>query len=78
MIAELEEVTGAKASFTQIPNEVFKSFLPEFMAQEMLETHLFVQEPGYYNGAGLEESHAILEGKPETWKEYARKTFGGK
>lgn len=78
ILAELEEVTGAKTSFTQIPGEVYKSFFPEFMAEEMLENHLFIDEPGYYNGASLDESHAILEEQPETWKEYARKAFGGK
>ncbi|KAH7115187.1 putative NmrA family transcriptional regulator [Dendryphion nanum] len=78
ILAELEEVTGAKTTYTQVPGDVYKSFLPEFMAEEMLENHLFIEEPGYYNGAGLEESLAILEEKPESWKEYAARTFGKK
>lgn len=40
------------------------------MAQEMLENHLLIQEPGYYGGESLEKSHAILDQKLTTWKEF--------
>ena len=52
--------------------------MPEFMAQEMLENHLFIESPGYYNGEGLEKSHAILDEKLVPWKEYAGKVTAWK
>ena len=44
----------------------------------MLENHLFVEEPGYYNGEGLEWSLGLLDGKPTTWKEYLERSGFGK
>ncbi|KAM0332104.1 hypothetical protein ACHAQA_002376 [Verticillium albo-atrum] len=74
VLAEFEEVTGKKTQFAQVSAEQYKSFLPEAMAQEMLENHLFIEDPGYYNGAGLQESLEILEDKPTTWKEFIKKS----
>ncbi|KAF2188544.1 NAD(P)-binding protein [Zopfia rhizophila CBS 207.26] len=59
ILAGLEEVTGEKTRPLQVSNEVYKSFLPDFMAEGMLENHLFIESPGYYNAASLNESHAI-------------------
>jgi uncharacterized protein YbjT (DUF2867 family) len=73
-LAQLEEVTGKKTNYMQIPGDVYKTFLPEFMAQEMLENHLFIESPGYYNGDSLEESLALLEEKPVSWKEWVQKS----
>lgn len=44
------------------------------MAEEMLENHLFIENPGYFNGAGLKESLDLLEEKPTTWKEFITKS----
>ena len=44
------------------------------MAEEMLENHLFIENPGYYNGASLKESLDLLEEKPTTWKEFLKKS----
>jgi hypothetical protein len=73
-LAQLEEVTGKKTNYMQIPGDVYKSFLPEFMAEEMLQNHLFIENPGYYNGESLEESLALLEEKPVSWKEWVKKS----
>jgi len=70
IVAEFEEVTGKKAVFVTISEEQYKSYLPSFMAQEMLENHLFIENPGYYAGEGLGESLALLDAKPMTWKDY--------
>jgi len=40
------------------------------MARIFLESHLFIEKPGYFNGASLKESLDILEEKPTTWKEF--------
>jgi hypothetical protein len=63
-------VTGKKTQYMQIDENTYKSFLPEFMAEEMLENHLFIEEPGYYGGEGLEKSHDILGDKLVTYKKY--------
>ncbi|KPM35294.1 hypothetical protein AK830_g11280 [Neonectria ditissima] len=67
---EFSEVIGAPASFTQIPAEVFKSFLPGAIAQEMLENILLVEDTGYYGGADLKESVGLLDEAPITWKSF--------
>lgn len=54
----------------QVDEKTYKSFLPDFMAQEMLENHLFTEDPGYYGGEGLEKSHEIVQDKLVTFKEY--------
>jgi hypothetical protein len=67
-------VTGKKTQFAQVDEATYKSFLPEFMAQEMLENHLFIEKPGYYGGEGLEKSHEMLEEKLVGWKEYVQQS----
>jgi hypothetical protein len=63
-------VTGKKTYFAQVDQTTYKSFLPDFMAEEMLENHLFIEDPGYYAGEGLEKSHEILDEKLVGWKEF--------
>ena len=74
VLTEFEEVTGNKTSFMQLTAEQYKGFLPPSMADEMLENHLFIENPGYFNGVSLEESLAMLDEKPATWKEYVKKS----
>ncbi|CAH0019885.1 unnamed protein product [Clonostachys rhizophaga] len=70
LIAEFSEVTGHKATFAQVPVNVFKSFLPLQIADEMNDNMLLLQEPGYYQGADLAESLQLLDAKPTTWKAF--------
>ncbi len=58
----------------QLSPEQYKSNFPPSMADEMLENHLFIEDPGYYNGASLKESLDLLEEKPTTWKEFLKKS----
>lgn len=44
------------------------------MAEEMLENHLFIEKPGYYNGAELKESHNVVDGKLVSWEEFIKKS----
>jgi hypothetical protein len=74
-VSEFEEVTGKKLTFNQVTSEQYKGFLPSFMAEEMLENHLLIEEPGYYNGMSLKESLDALETKPTTWKEFVKQNF---
>ncbi|RSL90776.1 hypothetical protein CEP51_000594 [Fusarium floridanum] len=73
IVSEFEEVVGKPARFVPIDAATYKSFLPEPLADEMLENHLFIEEPGYYNGQDLEESLGLLSSvglQPTTWKEF--------
>ncbi|KAM5343765.1 hypothetical protein ACJ41O_012302 [Fusarium nematophilum] len=73
IVSEFEKVTGKKARFIQIDAETYKGFLPPFMANEMLENHLFIEEPGYYLGKDLDESQKLLADaglSSTTWGEF--------
>ncbi|KAK2608576.1 hypothetical protein QQS21_002923 [Conoideocrella luteorostrata] len=77
IISEFENVMGKKASYAEVPHDVFKSFLPAPAAQELLENMLLLQEPGYYAGADLKPSLALLgEDKPTTWKTFVEENKG--
>jgi hypothetical protein len=67
-------VTSKKTSFLQVDENTYKSFLPEFMAEELLQNHLFIENPGYYGGEGLEKSHEILDDKLVGLKEFLEKS----
>lgn len=70
----LKAATGKKTHFAQITAEQYKSFLPDLIAEEMLENHQFIDEPGYYNGADLKESHDIVKDKLVSWEEFIKKS----
>lgn len=73
IVSEFQEVTGKAARFVQIEAETYKSFIPGPLGDEMLENHLFIDEPGYYAGADLKESLDLLAGvwlKPTSWKDF--------
>ncbi|GKT44772.1 NmrA-like family domain-containing protein 1 [Colletotrichum spaethianum] len=63
---------GKKTQLIQLDEATYKSFIPLNTAQEILETHLLNEKPGYYNGEGLEKSHEILEDKLVDFKEFVR------
>jgi hypothetical protein len=72
-MAEFQEVTGKKGQYVQIDQEVYKSFLPPPIAQEILENELLCEEPGFYAGGSLAEGHELLAEfglAPTTWKEF--------
>ncbi|KAF7595951.1 hypothetical protein BBP40_004097 [Aspergillus hancockii] len=74
IIEEFQEVTGKKARYVQISADQYKAAFPALVAVEFLENHLFIEEPGYYNGADLESSLEVLEQNPTTWKEFIKKS----
>ncbi|KAK4124700.1 NmrA-like family protein [Parathielavia appendiculata] len=47
---------------------------PEFIAQELLENMLLLDQFGYYGGASLDETHALIEDELTTWEDYVRKS----
>lgn len=69
---------GATAGFFSTPHDKFLEGLagmgmPDFAAEEMLENMRLMDEGGYFGGAPLDESHAILEDKLTTWEEHMKK-----
>lgn len=79
ILSEFEEVTGQKSRFVQIDAETFKSALPGPLADEMLENHLFIEDPGYFAGRDLKASLDVLAQaglKPTTWKDFLQKNKG--
>lgn len=79
IVSEFQDVTGQSARFVQIDAETYKGFLPGPLADEMLENHLFIEEPGYFAGADLKESLDLLASvglKPTSWKEFLEANKG--
>ncbi|KAK7212375.1 hypothetical protein V2G26_019553 [Clonostachys chloroleuca] len=76
IVADFTAATGKKATYKQVSNDAYKSFLPAPVAQELLENMLLLQDPGYYAGADLSSSLALLDRKPTTWKEFAKANKG--
>ncbi|KAF4550984.1 NmrA-like protein 4 [Elsinoe fawcettii] len=70
MIEQFAQVLGKQAQFQQVPGDVFKSFLPQGVAQELLENMLLMEEPGYYGGAGLDDGPRPGQEGLTTWKAF--------
>lgn len=73
IVSIFSEASGKKAVFIQVTPEQYKASLPPAVANEFLENHLFVEEPGYYLGQSLEATLSLLDSKPTTWKEFVQK-----
>lgn len=74
MISDFAEASGKKINFSQVSHEEYKNSLPPIMGLELLENHLLIEEPGYYGGESLKESHDAVPEKLTTWKEFVAKT----
>jgi uncharacterized protein YbjT (DUF2867 family) len=73
IVESFTKATGKKANYVQVSNDQYKQPLPEKLADEMLDNHLFVEEPGYYLGQSLDASLELLDSKPVSWEEFAKK-----
>ena len=66
------------SSYSQLPADVYQGILqgpaqmPEFIAKEMTEMMQFIGEFGYYGGAPLEESLALVEDKLTSLEDWAQ------
>ena len=70
LVNQFAEVTGKKATFSQVPAEVYQSFLPDAIAEELTENMLLLADVGYYAGEDLKPSLELLDEKPTTWKDF--------
>jgi hypothetical protein len=69
-MAQWSEATGKEGKYLQVDPDVFKTFLPPPVAQELLENMLLLENPGYYAGADLQPSQDLLDEKATTWKQF--------
>ncbi|KAK3376519.1 NmrA-like family-domain-containing protein [Lasiosphaeria ovina] len=70
---------GKTATYYQLPAETFKNYLksvgmPDFAALELYENFQLFDEFGYYGGASLDETHALVEDKLTTWTDFIKKS----
>jgi len=75
IMEEFQEVTGKKGQYVQLDQDVYKSFLPPPIAQEILENELLCEDPGFFAGGSLADGHKLLAEvglAPTTWKDYLR------
>ncbi|KAM0275015.1 hypothetical protein ACHAQH_007664 [Verticillium albo-atrum] len=66
---------GKDATFFSVPHPAYTDILkgmglPDFAAEELLENMRLMDEGGYYGGASLDESHALLHDPLTSWKEF--------
>ncbi|KAJ3542811.1 hypothetical protein NM208_g3900 [Fusarium decemcellulare] len=79
IVSEFQDITGNKARFISVDTESYKNSLPAPMADEMMENHWFIEDPGYFAGRSLKESLDLLASvglKPTTWKDYLTNNKG--
>ncbi|CAJ0552509.1 Ff.00g005870.m01.CDS01 [Fusarium sp. VM40] len=67
------------ATFFSTPHDEYVDALkglgmPEFAAIELLENMRVMDEGGYYGGASLDESHALLSDPLTSWEEFLKKS----
>ncbi|OAP55331.1 hypothetical protein AYL99_10304 [Fonsecaea erecta] len=82
IIADFQAVKardGQGGAARQVPEEAFKKVLaskglPEPFQDEMLENMLLMPQFGYYGGADLAESQAILDEPLTTWKDFVARS----
>lgn len=55
IVSTIEKVSGKKVKYQEVPDEMFKSFLPAEIAEETTQTLIFMREYAYY-GPGAEEA----------------------
>jgi hypothetical protein len=75
IVHTFSHVTGKKAIFVQVSAEHYKASLPPAVAEEFLENHLFVEDPGYYLGEPLEPSLKLLDSEPTMWSDFVQKNI---
>ncbi|KAK0634895.1 NmrA-like family-domain-containing protein [Bombardia bombarda] len=74
---ELFPVAGRTARYFELPEDMFRAYLkaqgsPDFVVSELYENMRLLEEFGYYGGASLDETHALVEDELTTFAEYAK------
>jgi NmrA-like family len=68
---------GKMAKYFELPHDLFRDMqkqrgMPDFVAEELLENMLLMNEFGYYFGESLDWSHTLVTDHLTTWEEYAK------
>ncbi|KAI4225524.1 MAG: hypothetical protein L6R36_003830 [Xanthoria steineri] len=73
IVNAIEKFSGKKTTFNELPDETFRSYLPEAIGQEMMETFMLVRDYAYYGPGGdkiLAESLKYVVEKPTTLEDF--------
>ncbi|KAI0015229.1 NMRAL1 protein [Xylariomycetidae sp. FL0641] len=70
---------GKTARYFPLTEDMFRGYMkstgaPDFVADEMYENMLLLQDFGYYGGEPLDESHKYVEDHLTTWVDFMKKT----
>lgn len=77
MVTELSEHVGKEVHFNSIPGEVFASFLPEAIREDLTDMMLWIGEDSYY-GLGSEKKQGesdkflVKDADLQSWNEYVK------
>ncbi|KAL8671507.1 MAG: hypothetical protein Q9168_003999 [Polycauliona sp. 1 TL-2023] len=77
IVNAIEKFSGKKTTYNQIPDEMFRSFLPEAIGQELMETFMLVRDYAYYGPGGdkiLTESLKYPTEKPTTLDDFVARS----
>lgn len=75
----LSKETGKTVKYVQIPDDVFKSYLPDPLKEEFTEMFVLMRDWKYFGPEGkgaeaeLADSHAAMDEKPTTFADFVRK-----
>lgn len=75
VLKTFSEVSGKKATLVQVTPDQYKAALPASIAEELLENHLFIEDPGYFLGEPLDETLKLLDSKPTDWAQFVKKNI---
>lgn len=73
IVDDFTAVTFMQATVTELPLDIWKSVFPPEMSEELLQTHLLLGDPGYFGGASLDSSLALIKEDGDTlhtWKDF--------
>lgn len=68
---EFATIVHLPSRFVQVTPHAYRETFAEPTADEMTENMLLLEKPGYYDGADLAPSLALLDEKPTSWREFA-------
>ncbi|KAL8915322.1 MAG: hypothetical protein Q9171_000192 [Xanthocarpia ochracea] len=77
IVNAIEKFSGKKTTYHQVPDETFKTFFPEAIGEEMMETFMLVRDYAYYGPGGdkgVAESLKYVAEKPTTLEEFVAKS----
>ncbi|KAH8587534.1 NmrA family transcriptional regulator [Bisporella sp. PMI_857] len=72
IVEDFSAITGKMSNFIRITETQYTSVLPPMLAAALLESHLFIEKPGYYEGQSLALSLALLDEEPTTQKAFLK------